>query len=165
MTKITNNDNIQQWSSVPQSVLENFGEQGDFARQHLLNPALFSLLGDINGKKILDAGCGQGYLCRLLAKKGARVTGIEPARDFIQFAISREKEEKLGVDYIEMDLSEFTDSNEEFDIVVSNMVFMDIPDYQKAIHNCIRSLKKVALSYFQFLTHVSSQMQNGTRIR
>jgi len=142
MTKITNDDNIQQWSSAPLSVLENFGEEGDFARQHLLNPAIFSLIGDVNGKKILDAGCGQGYLCRLLAKKGAKVTGVEPAKDFIQYAIERERKEKRGIEYIEKDLSEFTELNEEFDIVVSNMVFMDIPDYQKAIHNCIRSLKK-----------------------
>ena len=81
-------------------------------------------------------------MSRLLAKKGAKVTGIEPAKDFIQYAIEKERKEKLGIDYIEKDLSEFTEPNEEFDIVVSNMVFMDIPDYQKAIHNCIRSLKK-----------------------
>ena len=141
MTKITNDENIQQWSSAPLSVLEDFGEQGDFARQHLLNPALFSLLGDVKDKKILDAGCGQGYLCRLLARKGAKVTGIEPAKDFIQYAIGREKKEKLGIDYIEKDLSEFADREESFDIVVSNMVFMDIPDYQTAIRNCILSLK------------------------
>ncbi len=76
MTKISNDDNIQQWSTAPLSVLESFGEQGDFAREHLLNPALFSLLGNVNGKKILDAGCGQGYLCRLMTSPRAEARGI-----------------------------------------------------------------------------------------
>ena len=141
MSKITNDDNIKLWSSAPKNILENFGDEGDFARQHLLNPALFSLLGDIKNKKILDAGCGQGYLCRLLAKKGAIVTGIEPALDFIEYAIDREKKEHLVITYFKEDLSKFK-TNDEFDFVVSNMVFMDIPDYKSAIHNCIRVLKK-----------------------
>lgn len=34
-----------------------------------------------------------------------------------------------------------TEYSEEFDIVIANMVFMDIPDYQSAIKNCISSLK------------------------
>ena len=74
MSEITNAEAISQWSNAPHEVIENFGDEGDFARQYLLNPAIFALLGDVTSKKILDAGCGEGYLCRLLAKKGA----IEP---------------------------------------------------------------------------------------
>lgn len=76
---ITNNDIIRAWGNAPQDAALQHGDEGDFARQHLLNPALFSLLGDVQGKTILDAGCGQGYLCRMLAKRGAIVTGVEPA--------------------------------------------------------------------------------------
>ena len=141
MTKVTNDQNIQEWSSVALKTLDNFGEFGDFARQHLLNPALFSLLNDVRNKKILDAGCGQGYLSRLLAKRGAKVTGLEPAKNFIQYAINREEKEKLSIRYIIEDLSQF-EPKEEFDTVVSNMVLMDIPDYQSAISNCIRALKQ-----------------------
>ncbi len=140
MTKITNKQNIQGWSTASLEFLDNFGDFGDFARQHLLNPAIFSLLGDVKGKKILDAGCGQGYLSRLLAKKSARVTGLEPAGDFIQYAIDKEEKERLGINYIKADLSRYK-SRGKFDAVVANMVFMDIPDYQSAMANCIRVLK------------------------
>jgi len=70
MPEITNAEAISQWSKAPHQIVENFGNEGDFARQYLLNPALFALVGDATGKKLLDAGCGEGYLCRLLAKKG-----------------------------------------------------------------------------------------------
>lgn len=69
MKEITNADSIKAWSNAPREIVEQFGEEGDLARQYLLNPALFSLLGDVRGKHILDAGCGQGYLSRLLAKR------------------------------------------------------------------------------------------------
>ena len=78
MGKLTNEDVIKAWSKAPRELLENFGD-GDFARIHLLNPSILKLLGDVKGRKILDAGCGQGYLCRILARKGAIMTGIEPS--------------------------------------------------------------------------------------
>ena len=43
-----------------------------------LLPPLLELLGDITGCRVLDAGCGEGYLARVLAARGARVTGIWP---------------------------------------------------------------------------------------
>ncbi len=40
-------------------------EQGDFHKEVFLNPTLFSLMGEVKNKKVLDAGCGEGYLSRL----------------------------------------------------------------------------------------------------
>ncbi len=142
MPDITNQNIIQAWANAPQSDAERHGEEGDFARQHLLNPALFALLGDVSGKRILDAGCGQGYLCRMLAKRGATVTGVEPAEVWYRYSVERERNEPLGITYIQEDLSAFMTHTNTFDIVVANMVFMDIPDYETAMHNCIASLKQ-----------------------
>lgn len=138
---ITNAAIIKEWGSASREAAEQHGDDGDFARQHLLNPALFSLLGDIEGKKILDAGCGQGYLCRLLARRGAIVTGVEPAESWYAYAQEREQQEQLSITYIQEDLSTFSQYHDTFDVVIANMVFMDIPDYQTAMHNCIVSLK------------------------
>ncbi|MDQ2903095.1 MAG: methyltransferase domain-containing protein [Chloroflexota bacterium] len=141
MSEITNEQAIADWSNAPREVLDNFGDEGDFARQHLLNPAIFALLGDVRGKRVLDAGCGQGYLARLLARKGALVTGIEPARTLYQYADGRERTEKLGIAYIQADLSSPNALASVFDYVVANMVLMDIPDHQAAMHHCIAALK------------------------
>src|SRR5258708_39159915 len=102
---------------------------------------LFSILGDVKGKIILDAGCGQGYLCRILAKRGAKVTGIEPADGLIRYAIEREEKEQLGITYMKEDLSKWKGIPNSYNVVVSNMVFMDIPDYKSAMENCIKVLK------------------------
>jgi 2-polyprenyl-3-methyl-5-hydroxy-6-metoxy-1,4-benzoquinol methylase len=151
MAEITNAQVIKAWSDIPPELLEQFGEEGDFARQHLLNPAIFTLLGDVRGKTILDAGCGQGYLSRLLARKGAILTGIEPAESLFQYAFRKEQAERLGITYIQADLSSLDAFQGTFDYVVANMVFMDIPDYQAAIHNCIASLKSSGKLIFSIL--------------
>lgn len=142
MPEITNAEAIQQWSNVPQELVENFGDEGDFTRRYLLNPAIFALLGDVTGKTILDAGCGQGYLTRLLARKGAIVTGVEPAEKFYAYAVQKEQAEQLGINYLQEDLSALTTFADNFDYVVANMVLMDIPDYIAALRNCVAALKK-----------------------
>ena len=46
----------------------------DAYREHFNNPAFFKFVGDLSGKTVLDAGCGEGYNTRLLARSGARMT-------------------------------------------------------------------------------------------
>jgi 2-polyprenyl-3-methyl-5-hydroxy-6-metoxy-1,4-benzoquinol methylase len=141
MTEIKNADAIKAFSNAPRALIENFGDEGDITRKYLLNPVLFSLLGDVTGKTILDAGCGQGYLCRLLARKGAKVTGIEPAGPWFTYALQKEHVERLGITYRQEDLSTWSPMLNTFDYVIANMVFMDIPEYLSALRNCIASLK------------------------
>src|ERR1051326_9094178 len=100
MKEITNAGAISAWSSYPQDLIESFGDEGDFTRKYLLNSAIFALLGDVRGKMILDAGCGQGYLSRLLAKRVASVTGLEPAEALYAYAFQREQAEQLGITYL-----------------------------------------------------------------
>ena len=137
---MSNEDIIKAWSAASHRATD-FGEEGDLARQHLLNPTIFSLLGDIEGKYVLDAGCGQGYLSRLMARQGAQVTGVEPSDGWYTYVVEREQREQLGITYLQADLSRCTDLPRIFDAVVANMVFMDIPDYKSAMANCIACLK------------------------
>jgi len=150
MREKTNDDAIRAWSTAGHRAGE-FGEEGDFARQFLLNPAIFDLLGDVNGKWVLDAGCGQGYLSRLLARKGARVTGVEPADGWYTYAHEREQREQLGIRYIKEDLCLLTDVEGGFDVVVANMVLMDLADLVSATRNCIAALKPGGLFVFSLL--------------
>jgi 2-polyprenyl-3-methyl-5-hydroxy-6-metoxy-1,4-benzoquinol methylase len=148
---VTNADIIKTYADVPQQFIEDFGDQGDLTRQYLLNPALFSLLGDVRDTTILDAGCGQGYLARLLAKQGARVTGIEPSDAFYRYALRREQTEQLGIQYLQADLSTCVPTPSLFAIVIANMVFMDIPDYHSALMNCVMALRPGGKLIFSIL--------------
>lgn len=160
MSSISNDQNIQEWNDATTYVINKFDDEGDFYRKHVINPAIFSLLGDVKNKKILDAGSGEGYLSRILAKKGAMVTGVEPAKGLINHAIQREKKERLGIAYVQADLSQWIEKENYFDIVVSNMVFMDIPDYKKAIKNCVRALKQ-GDSFIFSISHPCFDVQEG----
>jgi 2-polyprenyl-3-methyl-5-hydroxy-6-metoxy-1,4-benzoquinol methylase len=71
VTEWTNDRAIAQWGSMPRTVLEQTARDGDFAKRHLLNPVLLRMLGDVPGPRVLDAGCGSGYLSRMLAARGA----------------------------------------------------------------------------------------------
>ena len=47
-------------------LMGQYTDDGDSHRSVTLNPALFNLLGEVKGQAILDAGCGEGYLSRML---------------------------------------------------------------------------------------------------
>ena len=46
-------------------------------------PALSKLIDGQNYKNALDVGCGEGRLCRFLAQKGIKATGIDPTKSLI----------------------------------------------------------------------------------
>jgi 2-polyprenyl-3-methyl-5-hydroxy-6-metoxy-1,4-benzoquinol methylase len=164
----SNQDNINEWSSVTNEIIDNFGDEGDFTRQVILNPILLKILGDVKGKVILDAGCGTGYLSRMLAKRGAVVTGIEPSLNLFTYASNLEQEKKQGINYLQRDLSNFTEHVSYYDFVVANMVMMDIYDYKPAIINCINSLKLggsliISILHPCFETSTKEWVNNGKR--
>jgi 2-polyprenyl-3-methyl-5-hydroxy-6-metoxy-1,4-benzoquinol methylase len=152
MNRYTNTQNIEAYGTVPPEQIANFGDEGDATRQYLLNPAIFALLGEVQGRTILDAGCGQGYLARLLASRGAHVTGVEPSAAFFRYTMEREAHERRGITYVQADLSTWNPPHAAFDAVIANMVFMDIVDWQSALRACVAALKGGGTLIFS-LTH------------
>jgi 2-polyprenyl-3-methyl-5-hydroxy-6-metoxy-1,4-benzoquinol methylase len=80
---------ISRWDACAEQLMGNYTAEGDSARTVLLNPILLNLLEDVKGKKILDAGCGEGYFSRLLIKQGAIVTGVDFSTTMLNMAKSR----------------------------------------------------------------------------
>jgi 2-polyprenyl-3-methyl-5-hydroxy-6-metoxy-1,4-benzoquinol methylase len=95
---------------------------GDFAKQHVLNPALLRLLGEVRGRRLLDVGCGHGYLSRMLADRGAEVVGVEPGQSLFDFAVGKEAERPRGIRYVQADLVQLPDLGGPFDAVMASMV-------------------------------------------
>jgi 2-polyprenyl-3-methyl-5-hydroxy-6-metoxy-1,4-benzoquinol methylase len=83
----TNDAAIRQWSVMPREALDRMEPEGDFSRRHLLNATLLHMLGHVDGVRVLDAGCGHGYFCRMLANRGAEVVGVEPAQALFDYAV------------------------------------------------------------------------------
>ncbi len=92
-------------------------------------PNLLDLLGDVAGEETLDAGCGQGYLARVLAARGARVTGIDLAPGLIQLA--QAKDPHGGIEYRVADLSRPLPALAgRFTRIGSYLVLNDVEDYR-----------------------------------
>jgi len=95
----------------------------------LVEPALFALLGDVQGLRICDLACGQGVMARKLAQRGARVVGVDVSTKLLEIARKEEQNEPLGIVYIHDDVQTLsTLKDTEFDGAVCNMALMDIPD-------------------------------------
>jgi 2-polyprenyl-3-methyl-5-hydroxy-6-metoxy-1,4-benzoquinol methylase len=147
LTPWTNERAIREWSEVPREVLTAMDPCGDFARERLLNPVIFRMLGEVSGQRVLDAGCGQGYLSRLLVARGAQVVGVEPGSALFEYAVEMERERSPRIRYVKEDLSKLSDLG-IFDAVVANMVFVDIPDWRAAMRRCVESLRPGGLFVF-----------------
>ena len=63
----------------------------DVYREVLNNPSIFQLIGKVEGKTLLDAGCGEGHNTRKLATLGANVVGIDLSSKMIQLAQEEER--------------------------------------------------------------------------
>ena len=148
MAEWTNDRAIQRWGSMPRAVLERTARDGDFAKRHLINPVLLRILGDLTGLRILDAGCGNGYLSRMLASRGAQVTGVEPGESLFGFAVEQEAAAPQGIRYLQADLCALPDLGEPFDAVVASMVLPAIPDWAGAMRACVHALTPGGLFVF-----------------
>jgi 2-polyprenyl-3-methyl-5-hydroxy-6-metoxy-1,4-benzoquinol methylase len=92
-------------------------------------PRFLKMLGDVSGLLTLDAGCGEGYVSRVLAREGARVTGIDIAVSLIE--IARAKDPEGSIVYQVADLSQpLLAYQNHFDLIASHLVLNDVYDYQ-----------------------------------
>ena len=147
MTQWSNQAAIDRWAAMPYDAVAEMANDGDFSKRHLVNPVLLRMLGDVAGRRVLDAGCGNGYFSRMLARRGALVTGVEPASALFDFAVHSERAEGLGIRYVQADLCELDgprpaeDLGEPFDAVVASMVLPAVPDWTRAMRACVQQLR------------------------
>ncbi len=103
-------------------------EEAGIEREPMM-PTFLKLLGDVSGLVTLDAGCGEGYLSRILACRGANVTGIDIAGRLVEIARAKDPEGKIT--YEVANLSQPLPAYEShFDLIVSRFVLNDVYDYR-----------------------------------
>jgi SAM-dependent methyltransferase len=137
----------------------------DVAREWLNNPAFLPFIGDLRGRQVLDAGCGEGYNTRILARRGARMTGVDISERMIDLAREAERAEPLGIRYERTsyaDLSRFADAS--FDAVVSFMALMDGPRFDLAMREAFRVLRPGGMLAFS-ITHPCFLTKGATWLR
>jgi len=101
---------------------------------------LLTALGQIDGRRICDIGCGTGLLTWELAKKGARVSAIDISTEAVKLTRERNKEFGGRVDVQQMDASNLFYNDESFDLVTGIWVLHHL-DIAKAAREVSRVLK------------------------
>jgi 2-polyprenyl-3-methyl-5-hydroxy-6-metoxy-1,4-benzoquinol methylase len=90
-----------------------------FPREHL-----FKCLGALDGREILDFGCGEGVLSTQLALLGGRVTGIDISPELIDIARRRARLDGVeeNIRFLVGDIVEMPIEPERFDVVICSVV-------------------------------------------
>jgi ubiquinone/menaquinone biosynthesis C-methylase UbiE len=142
-----------EWDDVAGKWNKMVGESGMWHQKHDIDPIIFKLLGSIKNKRIIEIGCGNGYLSRRLAKRGGKVTAIDLSSKFIKLAVGRERIKPLGVVYLVRDAAYLSGlKNNYFDIAVVDMSLMDIANVERAIKEIAKVLKPKGVFIFS-ITH------------
>lgn len=69
-------------------------------RRFIETPNVFAALGGLDGRDVLDFGCGSGTYSRWLKARGARrVVGYDVSEGMLDHARRREQKERLGIEY------------------------------------------------------------------
>ncbi|MCE7733762.1 MAG: class I SAM-dependent methyltransferase, partial [Candidatus Heimdallarchaeota archaeon] len=155
--KIDTSDSINSktiWDENAEHWAGTMPEGGDVHHKQLIIPNLLDLLSPKEDEKILDVGCGEGTVSRILARKGCELTGIDISQNMLNYGILKEKEEKLGISYYNYDATEIGSKlkGNRFDKIFSNMAIMDMDLYKKIFSNIFLLLKPGGVFVFS-ITH------------
>lgn len=119
--------------------------EGPFRPLHELNPARLKYVADraaIADARVVDVGCGGGILSESLARKGARVIGIDVAPRVLAIARLHLHESELEVDYREMTVEALAaEAPQSFDVVTCMEMLEHVPD-PPSIVRAVRDLLK-----------------------
>jgi len=139
----------KEWNDAAESWVDFVRRGKDYYRDELNNPATFGLIGDVRDRLVLDLACGEGYNTRILARKGAKVTGVDFSEKLIELAKREEAKEKLDICYRVLDATDLKEfSSNHFDLVACFMSLQDIENYKKAIFEVARVLKNLGRFVF-----------------
>lgn len=103
-------------------------------------PATLDLIGDVNGKRVLDAGCGPGFYVAELAARGADVLGCDASPQMVELARARVGDQAdLRVHSLEEPFEWVEDLS--IDVAVNVLVYHYISDragFLAEIHRILR---------------------------
>lgn len=133
----------EQWEENATAFADLVDGRGTPHHREILNPCVERLLGDIRNKRLLDAGCGEGYLSLHYARLGAIVSGVDISPSLLHAARSAAEEENIEVEFREGDVCRLADyQDESFDFVLCNLVLLNVPCFEDAIRQFARVLRR-----------------------
>lgn len=131
------------WGKNCQTYIKLLDHTEDFPSPYTqtITPTFLELVKKLSriGDKVLDIGCGEGYLTRLISSTKRRVSGCDISPEMISAA----KNQSSSISYWTQDI-EKKDSNRKnlrFKLIVSNLVFTYLKDIDQSLKNTAAYLR------------------------
>jgi 2-polyprenyl-6-hydroxyphenyl methylase/3-demethylubiquinone-9 3-methyltransferase len=151
-------------SNADQAELDKFSQlahrwwdiNSEFKPLHDINPLrlewIAGLAGGLQGKRVVDVGCGGGILSESMALQGARVTGIDLAEKPLKVAKLHRLESGVEVDYRLIAVEDLAAAEPEcFDVVTCMEMLEHVPDPVSVMSACARLVKPDGWVFFSTL--------------
>ena len=93
------------------------------------------------GGHILDVGFGSGRDMRAFIKRGFKVSGIDPCKEFVEY--------NKDLDVRQLTVEELDEEN-KYDAIFASASLIHVEDITKALDNCYRALKEGGIMFATF---------------
>ncbi len=125
---------------------------GEFRPLHEINPLRLEWIerhAPLGGRDALDVGCGGGILAEAMARRGARVAGIDLADKPLRVAQLHLLESRLEVRYELASAEDYAATHAGgFDVVTCMEMLEHVPDPASAVAACARLLRPGGRAFF-----------------
>lgn len=148
------------WTDSAAAWIADMGDRGDFAREFVLDGPMLARVRGRRYHRALDVGCGEGRFSRMLRAEGIGTVGIDPT----EALLARARELDPGGDYRDGRAEELDFPDHSFDLVVSYVTLVDIPDIDRAIPEMARVLKPGGSLLIANLNGFATALIGGHRI-
>jgi len=126
--------------------------QGEFRPLHEINPLRLEWIdrhAPLKGKKVLDVGCGGGILAEAMARRGARVTGIDLSDKALRVAQLHLAESLLNITYQKIAAEDLAAEHPAgFDVVTCMELLEHVPDPAGMVAACAQLARPGAPLFF-----------------
>lgn len=126
------------WGKVAKWYRDTVEDTESYQAQ-VIEPNLLRVLGNIQGKKVLDIACGEGFFASKLAEKGAIVHGIDIGEELI--ALAQKKYTKPTFQKLSATDIDRLKSN-EYDIAICILALQNIDDVKSVFRGVSQVLKR-----------------------
>ena len=125
---------------------------GEFKPLHEINPLRLHYIDErvnLNGKRVLDVGCGGGILSESMARRGAEVTAIDMGKAPLSVAKLHAMESEIDIDYQQITVEELAlQQPASFDAVSCMEMLEHVPDPSSVIKACQTLVKPAGHVFF-----------------
>ena len=123
------------WETHAQWWQDGFTDGADLEYEQQMAPLARDAFGA--GARVLDVGCGEGQLARVMAEVGIEVVGVDPVAAQITTAVERAG----GPQYVRGDIAALPFENASFDGVFGCLVFEHVLALEPAVIEVARVLR------------------------